>query len=96
MLTYYVIYRDEDEGDPAGIFIVDPLKGRALVWNHRLEGWSYDPGLAFRFLEDYRNVDRYREVDESRARQVALAVTGAEMPGESEVATIFQGHKSSE
>ncbi|MFC8846239.1 MULTISPECIES: hypothetical protein [unclassified Micromonospora] len=69
---------------------MDPIEGRALIWNHRLGGWSYDPGLAFRFLEDYRNLDRCREVDEPRGRQVALAVTGAELPGKDEVTALFK------
>ncbi|EEP73476.1 hypothetical protein MCAG_03803 [Micromonospora sp. ATCC 39149] len=93
MQTYYAIYKNEIEGDPVGMFILDPSKGRALIWNHRIKAWSYEPGLDFRSLEDCRNVDRYREIDESEARQVALAVTGGDLPGEGQVVARFRGRE---
>ncbi|TDC31393.1 hypothetical protein [Micromonospora sp. KC213] len=81
MLTYYVIYRDEERVNPSGTFVVDVSNGRAFLWDHRKKAWSYNPDLVFRFLDDYRNYDRYVEVERSVAERVALIVSdGSSLP----------------
>jgi hypothetical protein len=91
MLTYYVIYRNVDRTEPAGIFAVEPMQGHALVWDHRQRRWSYNPALATRFLDDHRNAGRYEEVDRRTADQVASAVTdGVELPDEKDIYAEFR------
>ncbi|MEU7798052.1 hypothetical protein AB0J14_19785 [Micromonospora arborensis] len=82
-LSYYLLYRTDQSTVPAGLFVVDASQGEALLWDHRRGAWAYDPGLVTRFLDDYRNVDRYENVDRMRAEQVAQAITGVpELPDE--------------
>ncbi|GGO02384.1 hypothetical protein [Micromonospora parathelypteridis] len=75
-LSYYLIYRTDQSTAPAGLFVIDPGQGEALLWDHRRGAWAYDPGLVTRFLDDYRNLDRYESVNRMRAEQVAQAITG--------------------
>ncbi|GAB3945277.1 hypothetical protein [Micromonospora vulcania] len=90
MLTYYAIYRMDEKGDPAGLFIMDVGFGQAILWDHRAQAWSYDPDLVVRFLDDYRNIDRYRTVDRATAEGVALAVTGGvSLPDEQAIRGMF-------
>ncbi|MEO3780318.1 hypothetical protein ABGB16_26580 [Micromonospora sp. B11E3] len=90
-MTYYAVYRNADKSEPAaGIFIMDVAHGHALVWNHRSGAWLYDPGAALRFLDDYRNFDRYEEVEEGAARLLAERITGGAMPGEDHVRARFE------
>lgn len=91
MLTYYVVYRNATQNEPAGIFVVEPSRGHALVWDHRQRNWSYNPALAARFLDDYRNVDRYREVDRATVDLIAPAVTGGvPLPDEEQIDGVFR------
>lgn len=76
-MTYYVIYRnDEKEGGPAGLFVADVGTGNAILWDHRSGGWAFDPDLVARFVNDYRNGDRFEAVNRSTAESVAEAITG--------------------
>ncbi|MEU8184742.1 hypothetical protein AB0B86_28685 [Micromonospora sp. NPDC049047] len=78
LLTYYVIYRnDERVGGPAGLFVMNVGAGNAILWDHRRGGWAVDAGLVLRFLSDYRNMDRYENVDRAKAEQIAPIVTGS-------------------
>ncbi|MGC5334855.1 hypothetical protein [Micromonospora sp. DT62] len=91
MLTYYVIYRDDAKARPAGIFIMDPATESAVLWNHRKAAWTYDPGLVLRFLDDYRNLDRYENVDRSAVEGVVQEVTGGEcLPDEDSIALMLE------
>ncbi|MBG6067782.1 hypothetical protein [Micromonospora ureilytica] len=82
-LTYYVVYRVDDVRIPAGLFVLGAGHGEALLWDHRCGSWAYDPGLVTRFLNDYRNVDRYDNIDRAEADQIAPTVTGlAGLPDE--------------
>jgi hypothetical protein len=90
MLTYYVLYRSDEKVDPVGVFIVDPTNGHALVWDHRRRAWTYDPGLAVRFLDDYRNFDRYETVDRSALERFVEQITGGvQLPDERSVQAMF-------
>ncbi|WP_406077314.1 hypothetical protein [Micromonospora sp. NBC_00858] len=90
-MTYYVIYRnDERVGGPAGLFVMDVGLGRAIIWDHRSRGWAFDPGLVVRFVNDYRNLDRYETVDRATAETVAEIVTsGASLPDEEAIRSMF-------
>ncbi|RLK25409.1 hypothetical protein DER29_3414 [Micromonospora sp. M71_S20] len=91
MLTYYVIYRDDAKARPAGIFVMDLATGSAILWNHRKAAWAYDPDLVLRFLDDYRNLDRYENVDRSAVEAVVREVTGGEgLPDEDSIALMLQ------
>ena len=76
-LTYYAVFRMGDSRVPAGLFVLDVRQGEALLWDHRRGSWAYDPGLVTRFLDDYRNFDRYENIDRAEAEQIALTVTGS-------------------
>ncbi|MGC4876272.1 hypothetical protein ACLQ26_08425 [Micromonospora sp. DT43] len=91
-MSYYVIYRNDDvQGGPAGIFVMDAGLGQAILWDHRARAWAYDPGLVVRFLDDYRNADRYKNVSRADAVAVAAAVTGgAELPDETSIRAMFK------
>ncbi|MFI1192220.1 hypothetical protein ACH4T9_02915 [Micromonospora sp. NPDC020750] len=91
MLTYYTIYRTEEKGEAAGLFIMDVDSGDALVWSNRLHEWTYNPGLAVRFLDDYRNFGRYEELGAAEVQPIAERLTGAALPGEAEVVGWFRG-----
>ncbi|MCO1598670.1 hypothetical protein M8C17_26325 [Micromonospora sp. RHAY321] len=91
-MSYYVIYRSDEKGPPAGLFVMDSGRGQAILWDHRKRAWAYDPGLVVRFLDDYRNIDRYDNVDRAVAERVAEAVTGGEkLPDESLIRAMFPG-----
>lgn len=91
MLSYYVIYRTDEQGEPAGLFVMDAGHGQAVLWDHRARAWAYDPGLVVRFLDDYRNFDRYRNVSRAEAEAVAETVTGGEkLPAEGELRAMFE------
>lgn len=96
MLSYYVIYKDEGRSEPRGIFIVEVDKGGALLWNHRRGGWAYDPDLVMRFLADYRNMDRYQNVQRQAAEEFAPGVTqGGLLPSEADIqALLEEGRRS--
>ena len=90
MYTYYVIYRTEDRTTPTGVFVRQQGEGHDLIWDHRAKAWVYDPDLVARFLGNYDNEDRYREVDRETAERITPAVTGGEgLPGEETIAWIF-------
>jgi hypothetical protein len=90
-LTYYVIYRnDERAGGPAGLFVMDVGEGKAILWDHRSGGWAFDPALVVRFVNDYRNADRYETVDRATAERVAETVSGgAALPDEEGIRALF-------
>lgn len=90
MLTYYVIYRNDDKADPRGLFVMDVERGGALLWNHRRGGWSYDPALVVRFLDDYRNLDRYENVERSVAADLSERITGMALPDEKFFAELLE------
>ena len=90
MYSYYVIYRTEDKTTPSGVFVRQQGEGHDLIWDHRAKAWVYDPDLVARFLGDYDNEDRYREVDRETAERLTPAVTGGEgIPDEETIAWIF-------
>ncbi|WP_320069068.1 hypothetical protein [Micromonospora sp. RTGN7] len=95
-MTYYAIFRAAEKGEAAGLLLMDVDSGDALIWNNRLQEWTYDPGLAVRFLDDHRNFSRYREVEAAEARRIAERVTGGALPGEAEVVNIFRQGNSRE
>ncbi|MFI5485764.1 hypothetical protein [Micromonospora echinaurantiaca] len=90
MLTYYVVYRTEAKTEPAGIFVMDVATGAAVLWNHRSRGWSYDPALVVRFLDDPRNVDRYEVVDLVTLQGLTETVTGSPLPDERALRTMLE------
>ncbi|WP_141714689.1 hypothetical protein [Micromonospora mirobrigensis] len=91
MLSYYVIYRNEDRADPAGMIIMDVATGDAILWDQREHAWVYNPALVIRFLDDYRNFDRVTSVDRSSAEVVVRGITGgAPLPEEELARAIFQ------
>ncbi|MGB2569389.1 hypothetical protein ACPFP2_13185 [Micromonospora citrea] len=55
---------------------MEAATGDALLWDHRKKTWSYNPELVVRFLDDYRNIDRYEEVGREVAERVAALVSG--------------------
>ncbi|WP_433652651.1 hypothetical protein ACQP2C_10210 [Micromonospora zamorensis] len=94
-MSYYVIYRTDEQGEPAGLFVMDAGLGQAILWDHRARAWAYDPGLVVRFLEDYRNVDRYKNVGRAAAETVAEAVTvGEKLPDERSIRAMFKAASS--
>ncbi|SCL52204.1 hypothetical protein [Micromonospora peucetia] len=91
MLTYYVIYRDDAKVRPAGIFVMDPVTEAAILWNHRQGAWTYDPSLVVRFLDDYRNLDRYENVDRSTVEGLVQEITGgASLPDDDSIMSMLQ------
>ncbi|MEW2143937.1 hypothetical protein AB0869_14100 [Micromonospora vinacea] len=90
-MTYYVIYRnDERVGGPAGLFVMDVGAGNAILWDHRSGHWAFDPALVVRFVNDYRNVDRFETVDRATAERVAEAVSGGTaLPDEDDIRAMF-------
>ncbi|MEU7839727.1 hypothetical protein AB0B39_02035 [Micromonospora sp. NPDC049114] len=89
-MSYYVIYRIDGQGPPAGLFVMDAGLGQAVLWDHRARTWAYDPGLVVRFLDDYRNVDRYKNVSRAVAEEVAATVTdGESLPDEDSIRAMF-------
>ncbi|MBQ1029974.1 hypothetical protein ABZ388_13885 [Micromonospora parva] len=91
-MSYYVIYRTDEQSEPAGLFVMDVGVGQAVLWDHRARAWAYDPGLVVRFLDDYRNADRYNNVSRADAEAVVEAVTGGEkLPDEGSIRAMFQG-----
>ncbi|MGI5525614.1 hypothetical protein ACQEUX_32375 [Micromonospora sp. CA-259024] len=90
-----MIYPIDGQGGPAGLFVMDAGLGHAVLWDHRAREWAYDPGLVVRFLDDYRNVDRYKNVNRAAAESVAETVTGGEkLPDESSIRAMFRRHGS--
>ncbi|MCG5468655.1 hypothetical protein LADH09A_002523 [Micromonospora sp. LAH09] len=90
-MSYYLIYRTDGQDGPAGVFVMDAGPGQAILWDHRARAWAYDPDLVVRFLNDYRNVDRYKNVDRGAAEAVAGAVTGGEkLPDERSIRAMFK------
>ncbi|WP_330439831.1 hypothetical protein OHB44_05860 [Micromonospora sp. NBC_00821] len=90
-MSYYVIYRIDEQSGPAGLFVMDAGPGQAILWDHRSRAWAYDPGLVVRFLDDYRNADRYKNVSRADAEAVVEAVTGGEtLPDESSIRAMFK------
>jgi (2Fe-2S) ferredoxin len=91
LLTYYVIYRnDERAGGPAGLFVMDSGVGKAILWDHRAREWAVDTGLVVRFVDDYRNIDRYETVERAEAEAVAEVVTGGgRLPDEDRIHALF-------
>ncbi|MFG1650717.1 hypothetical protein ACGFIE_12355 [Micromonospora sp. NPDC049275] len=70
---------------------MDAGLGQAILWDHRVRAWAYDPGLVVRFLDDYRNADRYKSVSRADAAAVAVAVTGGiELPDETSIRAMFK------
>ncbi|MGC4809149.1 hypothetical protein ACLQ29_01290 [Micromonospora sp. DT228] len=70
---------------------MDAGPGQAVLWDHRARSWAYDPDLVVRFLDDYRNVDRYKNVSRAAVEAVVEAVTGGEkLPDESSIRAIFR------
>jgi hypothetical protein len=98
MLTYYVVYRDDAKARPVGIFVMDPHAEAAILWNHRQGAWTYDPGLVLRYLNDYRNLDKYENVDRSTVEGMVEDVTGGEgLPDEDSIRLMLQqGLRSTE
>ncbi|GLZ57562.1 hypothetical protein [Micromonospora sp. NBRC 107095] len=90
-MSYYVIYRTDEQSEPAGLFVMDVGVGQAVLWDHRARAWAYDPGLVVRFLDDYRNADRYNNVSRADAEAVVEAVTGGEkLPDEGAIRAMFE------
>ncbi|MFG1914039.1 hypothetical protein [Micromonospora sp. NPDC048898] len=90
-MSYYVIYRTDEEERPVGIFVMDAGPGHAVLWDHRARAWAYDPELVVRFLDDYRNADRYKNVSRAAVELVAEAVTGdGKLPDESSFRAMFR------
>ncbi|MEV4118333.1 hypothetical protein [Micromonospora sp. NPDC049645] len=90
-MSYYVIYRIDEQSGPAGLFIMDAGLGQAVLWDHRARAWAYDPGLVVRFLDDYRNADRYKSVSRAEAEAVVEAVTdGQKLPDEGSIRAMFK------
>ncbi|TDC82379.1 hypothetical protein E1193_12015 [Micromonospora sp. KC606] len=91
MLTYYVLYRDDQRAKPSGVFVVDEVKGHAVIWDHRQRAWSYNPDLAFRFLADFDNIDRFEPIDRSCMERIAGQVTGGvSLPDPEAIERVFQ------
>ncbi|MBQ1013546.1 hypothetical protein KBX53_21880 [Micromonospora sp. M51] len=90
-MTYYVIYRnDERVGGPAGLFVMDVGAGSAILWDHRSGRWAFDPALVVRFVNDYRNMDRFETVDRATAERVAETVSGGRaLPDEDDIRAMF-------
>ncbi|WP_327042710.1 hypothetical protein OG400_11375 [Micromonospora ureilytica] len=90
-MSYYVIYRIDEQSGPAGLFVMDAGPGQAILWDHRARAWAYDPRLVVRFLDDYRNADRYKNVSRADAEAVVEVVTGGEaLPDESSIRAMFE------
>ncbi|MER7889173.1 hypothetical protein ABTX15_05045 [Micromonospora sp. NPDC094482] len=75
-LAYYLICPESAEESPRGIFVMDVRSGGAILWNHRGRSWVYDPGLVTRFLDDYRNADRYQSVERQVVQGFVRDITG--------------------
>ncbi|WP_346536398.1 hypothetical protein [Micromonospora sp. DPT] len=90
-MTFYVLYRDEERTKPSGVFVVDEVNGHAVIWDHRQRCWSYNPDLAFRFLADYRNLDRVNTLDRAAMERVAVQVTGGStLPSSEAIERMFE------
>ncbi|MEV4479193.1 hypothetical protein [Micromonospora coxensis] len=69
---------------------MEAATGDALLWDHRKKAWSYNPELVVRFLDDYRNIDRYEEVGREVAERVAALVSGgSSLPAEDAITQRF-------
>lgn len=69
---------------------MDVGAGKAILWDHRSRGWAFDPGLVVRFVNDYRNIDRFETVDRATAENVAVTVTGGTaLPDEEGIRAMF-------
>ncbi|MFC3504559.1 hypothetical protein ACFOOK_26825 [Micromonospora krabiensis] len=91
MLTYYVVYRNDERVEPGGIFVVDAETGDAILWDHRRATSTYEPGLVVRFLDDHRNLDRYETVARSDAEALSARITGGEsLPDETTIRSLFR------
>lgn len=91
MLTYYVLSRNAQTTEPVGVFVTDPARGHALLWDHRRRSWVYNPGIVTRFLDDHRNFERYRQVDRAAADRAAVEVTdGQLLPDVETIERIFE------
>ncbi|MDG4820928.1 hypothetical protein O7635_03555 [Asanoa sp. WMMD1127] len=91
MYSYYVVYGRRDREQAAGVFVMDVGPGDALLWDHKLKAWSYNPALVVGFLDDDRNDDRWASVDRAEAERIALGVTGGEeLPDEETIGWIFR------
>jgi hypothetical protein len=96
MLSYYAIYKhdttEHPTEPPTGIAFLDNGTGDGMIWDHMQKAWVYDPGLIIRFLDDYRNQDRFKTVDRATAEAVTLEVTGGKegLPDEETIRWIFQ------
>jgi hypothetical protein len=91
MLTYYIIYKSETDRTPAGIIVRGRGGVDALIWNHRLGAWQYNPRTAVDFLGNDENWDSYEAVPREVAERVAPQVTGGEeLPDEDTIRWIFQ------
>lgn len=87
-----MIYRNDAQTEPSGLFVVDAGSGDAVLWDHRAGAWAYNPDLVVRFLDDYRNADRYKDVSRAAAEAVARTVTSkGELPDESSIRAMFVG-----
>ncbi|MEK8108002.1 hypothetical protein NKG94_28920 [Micromonospora sp. M12] len=64
--------------------------GKAILWDHRSGGWAFDPALVVRFVNDYRNIDRFETVDRATAESVAEAISGgSSLPDEDGIRAMF-------
>ncbi|MEU8209378.1 hypothetical protein AB0B85_09275 [Micromonospora sp. NPDC049044] len=91
-MTYYVIYRNDERVEgPAGLFVMEVGAGKAILWDHRSGAWAFDPALVMRFVNDYRNFDRFETVDRATAERVAETVSGgAPLPDEDGIRAMFE------
>ncbi|GIF66072.1 hypothetical protein Ais01nite_41070 [Asanoa ishikariensis] len=91
MYSYYAIFATDERLEPAGLIVMDAGPGHALLWDHRLRAWAYNPDLAVGFLDDYRNDERQERVDRAAAERIARDITGGEeLPDEETIGWVFR------
>lgn len=65
--------------------------GRGILWDHWAKAWVYDPDLIVRYIDDYRNYERYEAIDRATAERITPNITGGEeLPDEETIGWMFQ------
>jgi hypothetical protein len=91
MFYYHAVFQTHLEEAPAGLIVEESVGGplRAVIWNHRLKAWTFNPTAAARFLRHDDYEDRRQRVDRTRAEEIARNL-GTELPSEEELHRICE------
>jgi hypothetical protein len=103
MLFYQALYlKDLDDfpdQPPTGLIIMGEGHEEYMIWDHRAQGWYYDPEAANYILSSPDHDYRRRPVKRAEAEQIAMVITkGADpLPSEEEILEAFaESHRRRE